>query len=95
VAAIGGYPPPIPDPDWQQPVPPRRSSTRPLLLSTGGRVLLIIIIVLGVLGSIENIGSAVPQNRDVNTNNIPDQNPMVATLRSYYPAPPDDDNGLG
>lgn len=31
---------------------------------------------------------------DVNTDNTPDQNQMVATLGGYYPAPPDDDNDL-
>lgn len=50
------------------PVPPRPSSTRPLLLCTGGRALLIVIIVLGVLGFIgQNIGSTVPQNPNPNT----------------------------
>jgi Domain of unknown function (DUF4389) len=50
----------------------------------GGRALLIVIIVLGVLGSIgENISSAVLQNRDVSTDNTPDQNQLVATLQGY------------
>lgn len=62
-------------------VPPRRSSTRPLLLSTGGRVLLIVIIVLGVLGYIGNVSSTVLQNREVSPAGTPDQNPVVATLR--------------
>jgi hypothetical protein len=49
-----------------------------------GRALLIVIIVLGVLGSIgENISSAVLQNRDVSTDNTPDQNQLVATLQGY------------
>ncbi|MBV9012330.1 MAG: DUF4389 domain-containing protein [Pseudonocardiales bacterium] len=76
-----------PDPDWQQPVPPRPSSTRPLLLSPGGRALLIVIIVLGVLGYIwQNIGSAVLQNRDLDTDGTPDQIQVVATLWGYHPA---------
>jgi len=95
--ALGGYPPLASDPDWRQapgpypqqpteypgapPVPPRRSSTRPLLLSAGGRALLIVIIVLGVLGYIGNVSSTVLQNREVSPDGTPDQNPVVATLR--------------
>lgn len=85
--ATGGYPPPASDPGWQQPVSPRPSSTRPLLLSPGGRALLIVIIVLGVLGYIwQNIGSAVLQNRDLNTDGTPGQIQVVGTLRGYDPA---------
>jgi uncharacterized protein DUF4389 len=86
----------VPAPDWRQapgpypqqptdypgapPVPPRRSSTRPLLLSTGGRVLLVMIIVLGVLGYIGDVSSTVLQNPEVRPDGTPDQNPVVAIL---------------
>jgi hypothetical protein len=74
VPAPEEYPPPASDPDWPQPVPAPRSDTRPLLLSTGGRVLLIVIIVLGVLG---NIVSAVQQNRGQSTYGTPGQYQVV------------------
>jgi Domain of unknown function (DUF4389) len=78
---------PASDPDWEQPVPPPRSSTRPLLLSPGGRALLIVIIVVGVLGYFaQNIGSAVLQNRDLNTDGTPGQIQVVGALRGYDPA---------
>jgi hypothetical protein len=46
-----------------------------------------VIIVLGVLGTIgQNIGSAVSQSRDLNTDSTPDQNQVVATLWAYETA---------
>lgn len=66
--------------------PSRHSSTRPLLLSTGGRALLILIIVLGVLGYLdENISSAVSRNRDPGTDNTPDQIPVAASIWLIHP----------
>lgn len=56
------------------PVPPRPSSTRPLLLSRGGKVLLIVIIVLGVL-------DLARQNLAPDHHDPIGQNPVVATLR--------------
>jgi hypothetical protein len=67
-------------------VPPRHSSTRPLLLSTGGRALLIVIIVLGVLGDIgENISEARLRNWDPGTDYTPGQNQVAASLWLDHP----------
>jgi Domain of unknown function (DUF4389) len=66
--------------------PPRRSSTRPLLLSAGGRALLILIIVLGVLGYLgQNIGSAVSRNRDPGTDDTPEQAQVAASIWLVHP----------
>ena len=67
--------------------PPRHSSTRPLLLSTGGRALLILIIVFGVLGYLgENIGSAGSRNRDPGTDGTSEQT-QVATTAEHATVP--------
>jgi hypothetical protein len=48
-------------------VSPLSSSTRPFLLSSGGKALLIVIIVLGVLYNVVNIASGMRQNPDLGT----------------------------
>ncbi|MGB6165881.1 MAG: DUF4389 domain-containing protein [Pseudonocardiaceae bacterium] len=88
--AVPGLDPAVPGLDPAVPglegYPPPRSSTRPLLLSIGGRALLIVIIVLGVLGYLgENIGSAMSRNRYPGTDDTPEQAQVAASSWLVHP----------